>query len=432
MRKTYTILIADYVPLANRGEEAILRGIEDLLGDRYAVRLGVFDNVVQPTTQGNVTVFPWPWLFRAQGNVALRGTRRLVHDLVLTLQMRVGYYGRLWNLIRPCGRAMTPLRDFIAQTDLVLVGHDGVFCSESCGVIHLAQRMGKRVGILGASATLVPKTRWYKGWLYRRALRESDFVVFREDHARASLRTVATCPEKLRLAPDPAFAMQPAEARAARDLLAAYPVYETARREGRPLVAVTVLEKGRVYAQFRPELRGAVKRQAHAQYLADLLRELIHATDALVLFLPHAVEADASDVQAAKRVVSCLLPNERNALILDRDMDARLLKATIRECHFLVGERTHSLIAAMSLGIPFVGLTNTQDTRTHGIIGRMMQCPDQLVNMDQDSAATAMRKVWANWSQRDRLIDHLKQMMPKVEAELQVSAHLARGVHAVY
>ncbi len=432
MQNTYTILIADYVPLANRGEEAILRGIEDLLGDRYAVRLGVFDNVVQPTTQGNVTVFPWRWLFRAQGNRTLRGRRRLVHDLVLTLQMRAGYYGRLWNLTRPCARAMAPLRDFFVRTDLVLVGHDGVFCSESCGVIHLAQRSGKRVGLLGTSATLVPKVRWYKGWLYRRALRESDFVVFREDHARTSLRCVATCPEKLRLAPDPAFAMQPAEVGVARELLAAYPAYSTACREGRPVVAVTVLEQGRVFAQFRPELQGTAKRQAHAQYIADVLRELIRATDALVLFLPHAVEVDASDVQAANRVVSCLSPHERNALVLDRELDARLLKAMIRECHFLVGERTHSLIAAMSLGIPFVGLTNTQDTRTHGIVGQMMQCSDQLINIDQDSVATATRRVWANWSQRDRLRDHLMGMMPRVEAELKVASHLARGVQAVY
>jgi len=432
MRKAYTILIADYVPLANRGEEAILRGLEDLLGGSYTVRLGIFDNVVQPTTQGNVTVFPWSWLFRAQGNRALRGRRRYLHDFFLTLQMRCGYYGRLGHLIYPGRRAMTPLSDFFAQADLILVGHDGVFCTESCGVIHLAKRRGKRVGILGASAQLVPKTRWYKGWLYRRALRESDFVVFREQHARASLGVVAACQEKLQVAPDPAFAMRPAAAEAAQDILAEYPAYRTACQEGRPVVAVTVLEKGRVYARFRPDLSGGAKQRAHADYLADLLNDLVRQTDALIVFLPHAVEADASDVRAAERVVSCLAQDEQHTLILDRDLDARLLKAIIRECHFLVGERTHSLIAAVSTGTPFVGLTNTEDTRTHGIIGHMMQCSRQLVNMDCDSVAVAQRRLSETWSQRRRLSDRLVQMMPGIEAELQVTAHVARGVNIVY
>ena len=48
--------------------------------------------------------------------------------------------------------------------------------------------------------------------------------------------------------------------------------------------------------------------------------------------------------------------------------------------------------AASDLGIPFVGLTNAQDTRTHGIVGQMMQCSDQLIDIDQDSVATATRQ----------------------------------------
>jgi len=46
------ILVADYVPIANKGEEAIVRGIEDMLSDGRAVRLGLFDNVEAVTQQG--------------------------------------------------------------------------------------------------------------------------------------------------------------------------------------------------------------------------------------------------------------------------------------------------------------------------------------------------------------------------------------------
>jgi hypothetical protein len=68
MNETLHILIADYVPLANKGEEAIVRGIEDLLSDGRPVALGLFDNVPDVARRGNVTIFPRQWLFRFEVN----------------------------------------------------------------------------------------------------------------------------------------------------------------------------------------------------------------------------------------------------------------------------------------------------------------------------------------------------------------------------
>lgn len=428
MSKPYTILVADYVPLANKGEEAILRGIEDLLGRGRGVRLGVFGAVVQPTTVGNVTVFPWPWLFRAQGNLGLQGRRRLLHDIMLSLQLRCGYYGRLKNLTHPVHREMQPLRDFFQNCDLVLVGHDGVFCTESCALIHKVKKTGKRVGILGASAVLAPRARIYKGWLYRRALQESDFCIFREEYARQSLGAVAAYPEKLSVGPDPAFAMAPSPEAEVKALLMDFEPYRIALEAGHPIIAATVLEKGRVYNGFRPDLSASDKRTAHARYLATLFKGLIRETNALILFLPHAVETDASDIDAARRMVTNMDDTKKRTLILERDLDARRLKGIIGSCDFLMGERTHSLIGSVSMGTPFVGLTNARDTRTHGIIGQMCQCATQLINIEEHHADTALAEILRNWSQREKLRAQLKQVMLGLEADLQVSAHLVRGV----
>jgi len=58
------VLVADYVPLANKGEEAIIRGIEDLLRDDRPVKIGLFDNVDEITHHDNIIVFPRDWVFR--------------------------------------------------------------------------------------------------------------------------------------------------------------------------------------------------------------------------------------------------------------------------------------------------------------------------------------------------------------------------------
>ncbi len=120
----------------------------------------------------------------------------------IALQLRAGVYGPLKNLT-PAGSAKCrPLQEFFDRAQYVLVGHDGVFCVESCGIIQLAKQHGKRAGILGAS-TGIGGGRFYKAWLYRRAMEESDFCVFREEHSCESMKQVCRDPAKLMVAPDP-------------------------------------------------------------------------------------------------------------------------------------------------------------------------------------------------------------------------------------
>ncbi len=427
MNETLTILVADYVPLANKGEEAILRGIEDMLSDGRPVRLGILGRVPEPVQQGGITIFPCHWIFRSQGRTGLSSQRRWWLDIMLAVQMRCGAYSIINRMVSFTDNRYEPLHTFFTQADVVVVGHDGVFGTESCAVIHLAKRAGKRAGILGASAGLGNRGRLYKGWLYKRALRESDFCVFREHFALESLRTLGPKGARLLLAPDPAFAMQAAAPQAAQALLHTFPEYERARALDRPVVAVTVLETGRVYARFRPDLTGATKCRAHALYVAGLLDELVMRANAFIVFLPHAVEAGVSDITAAEHVRDAMCHARNNTMILDEECDARLLKAIIRECHFLVGQRTHSLIAAVSTGTPFVALTNHRDTRTHGIIGHMCGCTDQIIDMDLINDKQACARAFAVFGERAALRGQLLHVGAALTERLQAVARLVKG-----
>ncbi|MBM4027160.1 MAG: polysaccharide pyruvyl transferase family protein [Planctomycetes bacterium] len=407
------ILLADYVPLANKGEEAIVRGIEDMLSAGRSVALGLFDNVPQITQRENLTIFPREWLFRFQGNGALSGVGRVWAQARIALQLRLGRYGPLRNLTSAPTERHRPLADFFARAHYVLVGHDGVFGVESCGIIHLAKKQGKRVGILGASTGL-GNGQLYKAGLYRRALAESDFCIFRERHSCESMKQVCRHPGKLRVGPDPAFALQAAPPEAVRQMLEQYERYRQARHDRRPVVAVTVLEKGRVYAGFRPDLRGPAKQEAHAKYLAAILDRLVARHRAFLLFLPHSVEQTGSDVVAARHVLAQMKTGPDAAQIIEQDCGARLLKGLIGACDFLVGERTHALIAAVSMGTPFAALTNRQDTRTHGIIGAMCRCESRIIDMDAMSEGEAARRVGALFETKNTI----RQSLGPIREEL--------------
>lgn len=422
------ILIADYVPLANRGEEAIVRGIEDMLSEGRPAALGLFDSVPQMTQRDNITVFPRDWLFRFEGKPALSGRRRILVQAWIALQLRLGIQGPLRNLTSARAAACRPLTDFFDRAQYVLVGHDGVFGVESCGIVHLARRHGKRTGILGASTGL-GSGRWYKAWLYRRTMEECDFCFFREEHSCASMKQVCSDPGKLRVAPDPAFALRPAPLEAAREVLERCEPYRSARQSHRPVIAVTVLEKGRVYAGFQPDLQGRVKQQAHAQYLAAILDTLIHKYQTFLLFLPHSVEAEASDAVAARHVIEQMKATPADYAILEPDGGPRVLKSILGACDFLVGERTHSLIGSVSVGTPFAALTNRRDTRTHGIIGAMCRCEGQIVDMDSASAQEAAQKIGELFETRDTTRKSLGRIREELSRQIEETVRTIKGLH---
>jgi len=418
------ILIADHVPLDNKGEEAIARGISDMLRDDREVQIGLFDNVEQITHRPGITVFPSRWILRVESKQTLPEWGRTLGQALVSLQLRLGWYSRLKRLVSSSSSIYRPLQEFFESAEYVVVGHDGVFCAESCGIIHLAKKAGKCVGILGASTGVGRIGKIYKTWLYRRAVSESDFCVFRERFSFTSMIRALGMSDKFVIAPDPAFAMRPEEPEAAQKILQSLSAYggraryNCARRERRQIVAAAVLEKGEVYTRFKPELKGLQKQKAHAKYLATLFDTLIAERNAFIVFLPHAIEQDSSDITAAQHVTEAMKSGLDNYTIIDQDMPARLLKAIIKECDFLVGQRTHSLIGSVAVAAPFMGLTNRRDNRTHGIIGDMCRCENYIVNMDVCDEQAASQKALSLFDARKDIQKSLQQVSRELLGKL--------------
>jgi polysaccharide pyruvyl transferase WcaK-like protein len=403
------ILVADFVPIANKGEEAIVRGIGDMLAGGQPVKIGLFDNVEEVTHRDGITIFPRKWIFRIEGDVKLLKRRRTIRQILVSLEMRLGIYSSLGNIIPSSKSMFKLLQDFFERAKYVTVGHDGTFCAESCGIIHLAKKYGKCTGILGASTGIGKVGRVYNGWLYRRTMDESSFCTFREKYSLESMKKVCNNPEKLTLAPDPAFAMRAADAEETQQILERYEPYQSAKKSGRKIIAATVLEKGRIYNNFEPALKGAAKRLAHARYLAGIFDSLIKKKGAFVIFLPHSIEEDGNDIVAAEHVIEQMSCNKEDRMILNEDLGARLLKSIMRECDFLVGQRAHSLIGSVSVHTPFAALSISHDTRIHGIIGEMCQCRNHIIDIDVSGSDEAQQKVLTIFDKREAIRKSLEQ-----------------------
>jgi len=425
--KSRYILIADYVPIANKGEEAIIRGIEDMLQGDLPIEIGLFDNVKQPTYMDNVTVFPKDWIFRLQGKVWNSRRQRALQGLLISLQIRLGYYSKLRNLVSPSSQEYQPLREFFEKADLILVGHDGVFFVESCGIIHLAKKAGKRAGILGSGGKLLWYRRPYLGWLYRRTMKESDFCTFRDCYTYENMQQIIGKSDKLILGPDPAFAMQPARQETARRVLESYESYVAARKIGKQIVGVTVREKGIPYEHSFLNANPSEKRRVHAEFVAQVLDQLVRQRSAYIVFLPHSIEQDSNDVDVAHHLSEVMSSDPQSRIIIDKDLSPRVLKSVIRECDFLIGERAHSIIASVSVCTPFIALTNTKDCRTHGIIGQMCGCEELIIDMDAPDVEQTCEKVLNTFDNRANIRASLLRTSRTILNELEKISKVVKG-----
>lgn len=423
MKNTIRIFIADFVPLLNKGEEAIVRGIEDLLGRGKSVELGLFDNVKTVAKQGNITVFPRNWVYRISGS-DMSAKMRFIRNIGITVLLRLRQYGKLRNLTGHGGQQYQELSDFFKNSDYILVGHNGVFCPESCGIIHLAKKKHKRVGILGAGVRQYPYISWLISPLYRKALKESDFCVFRERSAYELMSRMTKDTAKIRLEPDPAFAMNPKSVEEVQNYLNSMNWHGQARLEGKLMIGTSVCQKAVLLRRSFPEVtEKAEKQMLHCQYLAKIFDGIIKERNAFLIFLPHSIEKGArNDVKTSYDVVRLMKSSSESYVVIDDDLSARTLKGIIQACDFFIGERAHSLIGSVSVATPFVGLTSSNDKRTHDIIGDMCGYESLLVDIDKNNAQSAKTKIFSALDSRQHINKRLLETKKTLKARLDMVA----------
>lgn len=98
----------------------------------------------------------------------------------------------------------------------------------------------------------------------------------------------------------------------------------------------------------------------YREFLRVLIAGLLETTEGEILLVPHTY-AEAGDPESdneACRQVRDMLPADSQMRIrtVGGGYDAHQLKGIIRQCDFFIGSRMHSCIAALSQGVPCVGV----------------------------------------------------------------------------
>lgn len=183
-------------------------------------------------------------------------------------------------------------------------------------------------------------------------LSKSSIIVARDRLSReVACELTCNCRDVL-LSPDVAFALHST----VPDSLSFYPSTPEAISAGTIGININALMYHGGYGRSDMfELR-----LDYREFVTMLIETLLESTDSDLLLIPH-VYAPSGDIESdndvSRNLLDSLAPEKRHRIrMIDSEYDQHDLKGIIGQCDFFIGSRMHSCIAALSQGVPCVGV----------------------------------------------------------------------------
>ena len=391
------IFIADYLPLKNKGEEEILRGLEMLFSKKYncSVYFSIFDDENELSIRNGVRVFPRSWVYpdlskRRQSTKS--GTTKYLYKSIL-------YYFGVVSLDKKIN-THKELYDALRKADLVLIGHDGFYNLLSAAMSFYLKKNNIPYSLLGAGfAKPNKKVRIISDLLNKRCFNNAKYVVLRERTAYNYVREISRNPN-VYLYPDPAFycpqegISSPVTEEILNNMFSSSSIK----------IGLTVCENSISFVGAF--LNSSDKVEKHREFFASLIRDLLENYDCEFVFLPHCIEnGPGDDIAIAKDI--CKRVNSNKVHIIENDLPVLELKNIIAHLNYLIGERTHSIINCISSKVPFMSLTCSRDFRTHDIVEKGCGLTSCVINLDTPNFDEIIRKIHDGIKGRDNLKEKL-------------------------
>lgn len=432
--KKYHVFIPEYVPLSNKGEEAIVRGIGDSLFPNGQCEIHLFDmEAMEYRFQDGIHVYPGSWFIPVwvTREFGLGTSYEKIRDSFCSLvrhglnsvcpqwvkitpnplRCSVSIMSRLTAGHPPRNEKEIRLQQLLG-CDFIIAGHDGGLDEWVCHVIRMMRKNFKmEFGVYGVQL----RRRFMSNAimeLHAAEFRHGHFFYCRDSVTAEGVKHnfPSVSPE---VAPDPAFAMKPATNDIVEGLIRRECLLEFFQK---PIVMCTCCEPAPIARySFDQILNPEGKLRAHRELFASLMRHIAENYDVNILFLPHALGPGRAldDREVARDILrrSCLPLNR--ARLLETDYGARELKGLIGKGEFLIAERIHSIIGATGVATPFCILGSRKDVRVTGIVEEMLGLPEAIYYLHTPVAKELFDKFDFLWAHRVEL----KSKLTKKHAE---------------
>jgi len=412
-----TILIPELIPAHNKGEEAIFWGILETL--RFLPEKKVYLYSKHPEydarTFKDSAVLITESLIPEHYDPKSKKILRLLNQIP-----RHALFGVLYRIHRGLARALFRggLWRAYDECDFVILGHDSGYTTTHNLLIPFLKFIGKTVIVYGASITpSFHRKEWVKR-LTRFALNRADLVTTREEiSSKIMTEGIGVKPDLVHLTGDKAFLLKPEEQERGVELLKKHGI-----DYGRDtIIGMTIVHKTgmAIMSSQKFDMDGAQSQrfdsERHVEVMARFVDYVVEQTGAKIVFFPHCIgptEGHDDRIGAARVCERCT--HKESLFPITDDLPGAELKAMIGCCDFFVGERTHSVIGAASMRVPCVVISQPDDYRTIGILGRMVGMEEWIYNIKSLDLESLKQFFSRAWSSRESIRTLLNERIPVV------------------
>lgn len=158
----------------------------------------------------------------------------------------------------------------------------------------------------------------------------------------------------------------------------------------------------------------------YAAFLPQLVTALLQEHPGELWLIPHTyapAHSVESDPEACRRVRAALAPELQSRVrVVTGEYNCRQIKGIIGQCDFFVGSRMHACIAALSQGIPCVGIAYS---KKFGGVFESIGMRDWVVDARGLDESAAIERILACYQQRDAVRTFLHGQASQAQSHLQ-------------
>jgi polysaccharide pyruvyl transferase WcaK-like protein len=433
----YRIFIAENMPSLNKGEMTILEGMMETFKNLDEVEVSMLSAVtdVDKCRYGTMVemidvgkYLPLSLDFSI-GNICNWLIRLFSSIIFLAKHMPFLILHKTFGL-KTLKFMKSEIWGNYVKSDIIIVGHDNSFnLGGGWGTPILfyplfiplfAKMLGKPVAFYGGTFQPPLISHWFLKRAYMFTLGKMDLITLRERISYQNLTTLGFRSNKMFVTADPAFLLQPVSSEDARKIMRQenIDVYQ------KPLIGITVTRE-KASISF-PELRNSQSSYyTHIKMLAEVIDKLIDELGARVVFVPHCIGyGERLDDRIVSNEVYQRCQNKHGVKVITTEYNAAELKGLIGQFDFFIGERLHSVINAMSVGVPSIVISNAADQRLDII--RMLGQDEAICYIENLDRDTLLAKVNDAWSRRDSIREELKSQVEIMQERAKLNGKLLK------
>ena len=291
------------------------------------------------------------------------------------------------------------IKDACQEDVLLNIGGD-TYCYSTPYLSYSLNEMASQRGIPTVFWGCSVDQRVLKNPQMQKDINRYAHIVVRESLSYELLRTCVSDSEKIHLACDPAFTLEPQETPLPTEFL--------------PNNTVGINLSPLVFRNYKDE------KDIMYQNAVTLIDFLLEQTDMAVCLIPHVYDiiTGSQDLDVLNVLYRKYMTNSRVSFVQE-DLNSAQLKYIISKCRFFIGARTHSMIAAYSSMVPALALSYS--IKSLGIAQDIFGTYESYaIDWKDFTLPTQLRDAFIQTLQlnEEQILEHYRQVMPEYRSQI--------------